>query len=318
MNRITKSLLMLAIMFFASETSLWAEQSNAAQSEIDRHIAKLLKAYPQAPSREMLDKSPETGKLLQHITEYSFRGIKPKKLAPLIGALRNSKNGYYTQESTMDDGGHVYELRVASPDPDFRTVYVLQTKGNDADLHVLYSRVSFSELSTNFCYSPDKYYTLVNKSTGARLGQSFDYNYHASAYRESAPSGQTPIGIVITDDKVFRFKFVPTVVVDTRFSDTVCEDCFIVTEDLHALEDGSEATEGQWLIFRYLDKKSPFQQWKLIEKDGTVTIINKATGRCVDLAGGETKEGADIFSYDINDDPLTNANQKWIIEEAEH
>jgi hypothetical protein len=67
-----------------------------------------------------------------------------------------------------------------------------------------------------------------------------------------------------------------------------------------------------------LDKKSPFQQWKLIEKDGTVTIINKATGRCVDLAGGETKEGATIFSYDINDDPLTNANQKWIIEEAEH
>ena len=95
------------------------------------------------------------------------------------------------------------------------------------------------------------------------------------------------------------------------------EDCFIVTEDQFALEDGSETGQGQWLVFRYLDKNNPCQRWKLIEKDGAVTIINKATGRCVDLAGGETKEGASIFSYDINDDPQSNANQKWLIEEVE-
>lgn len=117
--------------------------------------------------------------------------------------------------------------------------------------------------------------------------------------------------------RFFRFKFIPTVVVDTRFSDTVNEDCFIVTEDMFALEDGSETTEGQWLMFRYLEKNNPYQRWKLIEQNGTVTIINKATGRCVDLARGDTKEGASIFSYDINDDPQSNANQKWLIEEAE-
>ena len=41
---------------------------------------------------------------------------------------------------------------------------------------------------TNFAYSTNKFYSLVNKSTGAKLGVSFDYNIHASAYRESAPS----------------------------------------------------------------------------------------------------------------------------------
>ena len=81
------------------------------------------------------------------------------------------------------------------------------------------------------------------------------------------------------------------------------------TEDLFALEDGSEAEEGQWLIFRYLNKNNPFQQWKLIDKDGVVS--------CIDLAGGETKEGAAVFSYDINENPQSNANQKWIIEEAD-
>ena len=58
-------------------------------------------------------------------------------------------------------------------------------------------------------------------------------------------------------------------------------------------------------MFRYFDKNNPYQQWKLIEKDGTITIVNKATGRCVDLAGGDTKEGAAIFSYDINGDEQT-------------
>ena len=140
--------------------------------------------------------------------------------------------------------------------------------------------------------------------------------YRECAYKESAPSGQGLNGIIITDKKVFRFKFVPTVVVDTRFTDAVSEDCFIVTEDLFALEDGSESEEGQWLIFRYLNKNNPFQQWKLIDKDGVITIINKATGRCIDLAGGEEKEGAAVFSYDINEDPQSNANQKWVIEEA--
>ena len=234
----------------------------------------------------------------------------------LIRALRNSQNGYFLQENTLD-GGYVYELRVADTAPNFRTVYILQTKDSDADLHVLYGKMPYSEMSTNFEYSLGKYYTLVNKSTGAKLGMSFDYNYHACAYRDSVPSGRGPNGIVITDKKVFRFKFIPTVVVDTRFSDTVNEDCFIVTEDMFALEDGSETTEGQWLMFRYLEKNNPYQRWKLIEQNGTVTIINKATGRCVDLAGGDTKDGASIFSYDINDDPQSNANQKWLIEEAE-
>ena len=309
-KKITMTLMVLAITLTAS-----------AQTTVDDLIAKLLKTYPKTPSREMVDKDPATGKMLRHITEYSFRDIKPKKFTPLISALRNSQNGYFVQENTLD-GGYVYELRVADTAPNFRTVYILQTKDSDADLHVLYGKMPYSEMSTNFEYSLGKYYALVNKSTGAKLGMSFDYNYHASAFRDSVPSGRGPNGIgpngiVITAKKVFRFKFIPTVVVDTRFSDTVSEDCFIVTEDMFALEDGSETTEGQWLMFRYLDKSNPYQRWKLIEKDGTVTIINKATGRCVDLAGGETKEGASIFSYDINDDPQSNANQKWIIEEAE-
>ena len=71
------------------------------------------------------------------------------------------------------------------------------------------------------------------------------------------------------------------------------------------------------LVFRYLDKNNLYQRWKLIERDGTATIINKVTGRCVDLAGGESKEGASVFSYDINENSQSNANQKWLIEEAE-
>ncbi len=306
MKKIAMTLLMLTITLTAS-----------AQNTVDDLINKLLKSYPKTPSREMLDKDQETGKLLRHITEYAFHDIKPKKFAPLINALRNSQNGYYTQESTTDGNGYVYELRIADTDPDYRTVYILEMKGVDANLHVLYGKMPYSEMSTNFSYSPDKYYTIVNKLTGAKLGISFDYNSHASAYKESAPSGQGPNGIIITNKKVFRFKFVPTVVVDTRFTDAVSEDCFIVTEDLFALEDGSEAEEGQWLIFRYLNKNNPFQQWKFIDKDGVITIINKATGRCIDLAGGEEKEGAAVFSYDINEDPQSNANQKWVIEEAE-
>ena len=184
------TLLMLAITLAVS-----------AQNTVDDLIGKLLKSYPQTPSREMLDKDPETGKLLQHITEYSFRDIKPKKFAPLINALRDPKNGYYTQENTIEGNGYVYELRIADADPDFRTVYILESKGNDADLHVLYGKMPYSEMSTNFSYSPDKYYTIVNLLTGAKLGISFDYNHHASAYKESAPSGQGPNGIVITDNK---------------------------------------------------------------------------------------------------------------------
>ena len=174
-----------------------------------------------------------------------------------------------------------------------------------------------SEMPTSFSYSPDTYYTFFNKGTGAKLGISFDYNIHASAYHKSAPTGITHNNIIITNNKVFRFKFVPTVAIDKRITEVVSEDCFIVNENLFALEDGSETAHGQWLIFRYLDKNNPYQQWKLIEKDGTVTIVNKATGRCVDLAGGDTKEGAAIFSYDINDDEQTNSNQKWYIREAE-
>lgn len=306
MKKITMTLMVLAITLSAS-----------AQNAVDDLIGKLLKTYPKTPSREMIDKDPRTGKLLRHITEYSFRNINLNNFVPLIIALRHPQSGYYTQENTLEDGCNVCELRVADADPDFRTVYILQTKGSDADLHVLYGKMPYSEMFTNFEYAPGKYYTIANKSTGAKLGLSFDYNLHASAFRDSVPSGRGPNGIVITDKKVFRFKFIPTVVVDTRFSDTVSEDCFIVTEDMFALEDGSETEEGQWLVFRYLDKNNPYQRWKLIEKDGTVTIINKATGRCVDLAGGETKEGASIFSYDINEDPQSNANQKWIIEEAE-
>ena len=307
MRKTATTLLMLTI-------TLWA----AAQNTVDDLIKILwLKTYPKTPMREMIDKDLETGKVVRHITEYSFRDIHQEDFAPLACALCNSRNGYFTQENTLEDGSHVYELRVADADPDFRTVYILQTRGGNADLHVLYGQMPYSEMMTNFCYATDKYYTLANKSTGARLGISFDYNLHASAYRNSLPSGRGSNGIVITDRKVFRFRFVPTVAVDTRFCDEVSEDCFIVTEDLFALEDGSETEEGQWLIFRYLNKSNPNQRWKLIEKDGAVTIINKSTGRCVDLAGGEEKEGAAVFSYDINSDPQSNANQKWIIEEAE-
>ena len=168
---------------------------------------------------------------------------------------------------------------------------------------------------TNFSYSPDKYYTIVNKSSGAKLGISYDYNIHASAYREYVPSGEGPNDIVITDRNVFRFRFMPNGG-DASSSEAVSKDCFIVNENLLTLQDASEIGHGQWLIFRYLDKSNLSQQWSLVEKDGSVTIINKATGRCVDLAGGETHEGAAVFSYDINDDPQSNANQKWLIEEA--
>lgn len=304
-----KKILMLTIM-------LTLTLSLSAQNTVDNLVGKLLKTYPQTPLRETLDKDPETGKLLRHITQYSFRNIKQKKLEPLISALRNSHNGYYTQESKLGNGGYTYELRVADSDPDYRTVYILQTTNTDANLHVLYGTIPLSEMSTNFTYSTGKYYTFSNKSTGAKLGISFDYNCHASTFKETAPSGRGPNGMTITNNKVFRFRFIPTVVVDTRISDVVSEDCYIVSEDLFALEDGSETTEGQWLIYRYLEKGNPFQQWRLIEKDGSIIIINKGTGRCVDLAGGETKEGAAVFSYDINEDPKTNANQKWVIEEA--
>jgi hypothetical protein len=59
----------------------------------------------------------------------------------------------------------------------------------------------------------------------------------------------------------------------------VSKDCFIVNENLLTLQDASEIGHGQWLIFRYLDKSNLSQQWSLVEKDGSVTIINKATGR---------------------------------------
>lgn len=304
-----KKILMLTLM-------LTVAFALSAQNTVDNLVGKLLKAYPQTPSRETLDKDPETGKLLRHITQYSFRNVKQKKLEPLISALRSSGNGYYKQESKMGNDGYAYELRVADADPDYRTVYILQTTGSDAELHVLYGRIPLDEMTTNFTYSTGKYYTLSNKSTEARLGISFDYNCHASTFRETSPSGRGPNGMTITNNKVFRFRMIPAVVVDTRITDAVSEDCYIVSEDLFALEDGSESTEGQWLIFRYLEKGNPFQQWRLIETDGSVTIINKATGRCVDLAGGETKEGAAVFSYDINEDPKTNSNQKWVIEEA--
>lgn len=166
---------------------------------------------------------------------------------------------------------------------------------------------------TNFMYSTDKYYSIVNKKTGAKLGISFDYNIHASAYRKSAPSGIGPNGIRINKDKSFNFKFIPVAVADTAVVDATSKDCYIVNEDMLALEDGSETSEGQWIIFRYLDRGNTCQQWTLYERDGSVTIINKATGRCVDLAGGDNKEGAAVFSYAINDDTKSNDNQKWII-----
>lgn len=180
-------------------------------------------------------------------------------------------------------------------------------------LLMLLATISSCQVSNNFDYSPNKYHTLVNKSTGAKLGISFDYNNHASAYRESIPSGHAPNGIEISAEKVFYFKFMPAVVYGKNKKNTENEYCYIVSENLFALEDGSETSEGQWLIFRYLDKPNPYQQWKLVKKDGAFTIINKVTGRCVDLAGGDPMEGTSIFSYDINDDPQSNANQKWII-----
>lgn len=307
MKKITMAIMMMAITLTSS-----------AQNTVDNLINKLLKSYPKTPGREIVDKDIDTGKLLQRVAEYNFSDIPQKKLEPLISALRDPKNGYYcyNQGNPHDANDCIYELRVADRDPNYRTAYILLTKGNTANLHVIYGKMPYSEMFTNFSYAPGTYYTIVNKGTGAKLGVSFDYNTHASAYLEHAPSGIGRNGIVITPKKVFNFKFVPTVMVDTRLSDVVSEDCFIVSEDMFALEDGSDRSNGQWLVFRLLDKNNPYQQWKLIEKDGTVTIINKATGRCVDLAGGDTKEGAAIFSYDINDDEQTNSNQKWIIEES--
>lgn len=162
--------------------------------------------------------------------------------------------------------------------------------------------------STNLSYDTDKWYTIRNKQTGARLGVSFDYNNHASAFIATSPKGRGPNGIEINENKTFRFRFLPC---------SPYRDCLIVTEDGFALADESESGEGQWLVFRYCYTSDRCQQWTLHEHDGEVYIINKATGRCVDLAGGETKEGAAVFSYDINHDPQTNDNQKWIIEEAE-
>ena len=185
------------------------------------------------------------------------------------------------------------------------TVSYALTKSNDEG-----NDVKCDEMYTDFSYAPNKFYTIVNKSTGAKLGISFDYNIHASAYRDSVPSvpsGKGPNGIEITDGNVFRFKFMPS---------EGGRECFIVNDNLFALQDASEIGHGRWLIFRYLNKENPLQQWILAEKDGSVTIVNKATGRCVDLAGGDTKEGAAVFSYDINNDLQSNANQKWVIKEA--
>lgn len=289
----------------------------SAQNTVDKVVEKLLESHSKTPMRETMDKDPETGKIVRHIKEYVFPDINSKTLEPIVSTLQNPDNGYYTNQCKLANQGYLYELRVADSDPNYRTIYILQTKDDKAELHVLYGKKTYEELPTNFCYSTKKYHAILNKSTGAKLGISFDYNNHASTYKESAPSGIGPNSIKISEGKVFRFRFVPTVVVDTRISDIVSEDCYIVSEDMLALEDGSETSEGQWLMFRYLDKKNPFQQWKLIEENGTITIINKATGRCVDLAGGDSKEGAAVFSYDINTDTRSNANQKWMIEEVE-
>ena len=310
MKKITILLMMLAVTL-----------SISAQENFQELIADLMKRYPKTPSREIIYQDPATGQIQRHVTEYSFRGVKPKKTVSFIGAMCDAQNGDVIIGEVKNDGS-VYEIRVADSVPDYRTIYILRTrcadisKCKDFDLHVIYGKMTSDEMSTNFSYNLNKYYTLVNKCTGAKLGVSFDYNCHASTYKETAPSGKGPNGMIIDDNKVFRFKFVPTTVVDTRISNEVCEDCFIVTEDLFALEDGSETEEGRWLVFRYINKNNPCQQWKLVEKNGVVTIINKATGRCVDLAGGDTKEGAAVFSYEYNDDPQSNSNQKWVIEEA--
>lgn len=291
--------------------------SSSAQNEVDNQVAKLVKSYPKTPSRELIDKDPKSGKVLQQINNYIFEDIKKNKLTSLISAMRNPQNGYYLHESKMEGNECIYELRVAAPDPDYRTVYILQTNENNTSLHILYGKVPFSEMTTNFSYSTKKYYNIINKSTNAKLGNSFDYNIHASTYINEVPAGRGPNGIVVSQKKVFQFKLIPTVVVDTRFTDAISQDCFIVTEDLLALEDGSDTSEGQWLMFRYLDKNKLCQQWRIIKKDGVVTIINKGTGRCMDLAGGDSKEGAAVFSYEINEDTQTNSNQKWMIVEAE-
>ncbi|MBR1414485.1 MAG: hypothetical protein IJ570_01305 [Prevotella sp.] len=122
MRKITMTLMVLAITLTAS-----------AQTAVDDLIAKLLKTYPQTPSREIIDKDPTTGKLLRHITEYSFRDIKQEDFDPLVNALRDSHNGYftntYTRKQTHESDSCVYELHTADADPDFSTVYILQTMG---------------------------------------------------------------------------------------------------------------------------------------------------------------------------------------------
>ena len=174
MKKITMVIMMIIITLTAS-----------AQKTIDNHISKLLKSYPKTPSREIIDKDIDTGKLLRSVAEYSFCDINPKKLTPLISALRDPKNGYYcySQGNPNDASDWVYELRVSDNDPDYRTAYILQTRGNNAELHVIYSKMPYSEMYTNFCYTPGTYYTIVNKGTGAKLGVSFDYNVHVAIIR---------------------------------------------------------------------------------------------------------------------------------------
>ena len=84
MKKITIVMMMMAITLTTS-----------AQNTVDNLISKLLKSYPKTPSREMIDKDIDTGKLQRRVSEYSFRDINPKKLKSLINALRNPENGYY-------------------------------------------------------------------------------------------------------------------------------------------------------------------------------------------------------------------------------
>jgi hypothetical protein len=63
------------------------------------------------------------------------------------------------------------------------------------------------------------------------------------------------------------------------------------------------------------------QQWKIIpnlgptlEPDGTYLIINQNSGKCLDVVGASTADGANVQQYTCH----RQANQRWIIRYDQH
>ena len=288
----------------------------ASQNRSEEAIAKLVKKYHSVPSRELVNHDPETGEMTFKAVSYHFQSIKEKDLTALQKTMREEAYAVSSSyENSNETQQHVFTFTATVPN--YRSIYQLLIRGGVVDIHSIYEPIPVVERKTNFYYTPGTYYNIVNKLTGAKLGLSFDYKNHACAYHSQLPEGKGPDGIIINPNKVLRFRLEPVKPVNKSIDKEVCEDCYIITEDRFALTDASNDEEGQWIIFRYLNKQNLCQRWGIIEHEGTVTIINRGTGRCIDLAGGETKEGAAVFSYDINEDKQSNTNQKWNIVVAE-